>query len=68
MKGVRGLRLGLCFLRVPILIGPGGGFKVISGLKRGCWNAGNPNGGNPGNEVGGCQPFNAGKRPPTFGC
>ena len=40
----------------------------LPGLKRGCWNAGNPNGGNPGNEVGGCQPFNAGKRPPTFGC
>jgi len=35
VKGVLGLRLGLCFLSVPILIGPVGGFNVKSAKDRG---------------------------------
>lgn len=34
VKGVRGLRFGLCFRNVPILIGPDGGFNVISGKRK----------------------------------
>ena len=34
VKGVLGLRLGLCFLRVPILMGPEGGLRVRSEKKR----------------------------------
>ena len=30
VKGVRGFRLGLCFRSVPILMGPVGGFSVMS--------------------------------------
>ena len=33
VKGVRGLRLGLCFRSVPILMGPVGGFRVMSEMK-----------------------------------
>ena len=35
----------------------------LPGLNRGCWKPGNPKGGNPGNEVGGCHPFSEGKSP-----
>ena len=34
VNGVRGLRLGLCFLRVPILMGPVGGLRVRSGKQK----------------------------------
>jgi hypothetical protein len=33
VKGVRGFRLGLCLRKVPIFIGPVGGFNVISGAQ-----------------------------------
>ena len=33
VKGVRGLRFGLCLRKVPILMGPEGGFNVISAIE-----------------------------------